>query len=191
MLTVDLAPERIWQFYIVEFDRLKSEQVVTAFNSDTNHTICVSVDGSDLTFYVYDGDNLVHEEIAVSAYDAEDTARFLTNKYLVPLSEEKEIPKIAVDKSSKSVKAGRISAADKARYEDEIEDREANLREAAAEFLTTVLRCTEDDLDHVAVDDVVDTTCELLTAQYGAKIYRPIIIDEDTEKEEYIEYPYN
>ena len=44
MITVDIAPDRIWQFYILEFSRLKSEQVVTAFNPETDHTICISVE---------------------------------------------------------------------------------------------------------------------------------------------------
>lgn len=188
MITVDIAPDRIWQFYILEFSRLKSEQVVTAFNPETDHTICISVDGGDLVFYVYNTDSLLHEEIAISASDAEETAKTLTAKYLVPYTESKP------DNQPSSVNAGasgRFSAADRARYDDEIEDRESTLREATAEYLTTVLRCAEDDIDPDALDDVLDTTCELLTEKHGAVIYRPIIVDENTPDEEYVEYPYN
>ena len=76
----------------------------------------------------------------------------------------------------------------KTQYEEEIEDREADILSAFLDFLNAVSDETisEDDIS----PDMIDLFLETLSTDYGISIYRPTIVRDAYGNEHFEEHPY-
>lgn len=186
----------IWSFFQENRARCKKEMVAIAENTDTEYAIYVTEDDGYPLFSVCKGDKEPeYEEKSVGSRDCADVAKLLFAKYLFPVNIRCEK---AFSQDNYTPPIFPVGEKEYDEVEDEIGEREEELRHALCEFLQIVLQ-TSGDCDDIPdtygeemISDVLESILEYLGRQHGlgGEIYRPtVFFDEDCAF--FTEYPYD
>lgn len=196
---VYLKADEVWGFFQDNKDRMKTEQVLVAENTDTKYEIYLTDFAGYPQFRVFRGNIELHTESCIDKADTEYVAKWLYVKYLFPIgantskqygqsnttaeTKKKEESKKSNTKKSESTKA----------LEDIISEREDELTQATEEFLEVVLEyygAIEDFYGEGLIEEVLDSVCQQLANDWGISVRRPFCYEDDDGETIYLEYPY-
>ncbi len=179
MEVIIFHPEELWAYFEEHREELRDEPKVVARNDALGIQICISADiaKSGLMIAVSEDEESIDDTTAFNGIDCCLKARAFYDKYL------------SVDYSTITF-LDEMAKHD--REDEEIEDREGELRDAADDFLWSILGQTGlEAMDDENVEEFIDDVCELLYKKYGFDIYRPMRLEDEDGKEFYEEYPYD
>lgn len=184
---VYLKPEDIWVFFCRNKGRLEREMVEVASSSSGEYTVYLTMDVSlHPRFFVYEYGNdevPVHEEWCVNETDTENTAIRLYKEYVYLDLVSEANDDTGDDEDGVSI-------------DDEIYQRDDELKLAMVDFLSCVLQKSNSDdvigeYGESFVLEVLDHVLEYISYDHCIPIFRPMFVeDPETGDEVFEEFPY-
>lgn len=181
----------VWSFFLKNIDRLSSEMVAIAENTDTEYVVYLTEENRFPLFYVCQGESAPEDEdVAISKDDCAETARRFFAQYLFPLVviDNKAIPPDSEEDPEDLTRQ---------EMEDAAYERDDELRFAMSDFLQIAIGTDDSDEDLTDIygddfiDSILDVVLEKLASEFGISVYRPTLIeDEMTGEQVYNEFPY-
>ena len=192
MVNIEVPAGEVWSFFHRNIERLKTETVVIAENTETEYAVYLTEKNGMPYLSACKGDKpFEYSEGCVSPTDCESTAKKMYVNYLFPIQVKDES---AVTDNGELEEDYPLTRQD---MEDAIYERDDELELALGDFLDVVLDYNSkvDPLSHFGRETffaILEDFLTILAEDYGELIYRPsIITDEETHDEVYCEYPYN
>lgn len=189
MIQYFYEPVDVWRIFHEKNSKDKECDLLLAENTAYGVEITMTMEGDLPVILVTVDDQEIFQEAVVSQDDCKQTVRRAYADYL----DDQRIIQFFVD----DVKAERQKVKDDVKkndkeddHEEEIADREDELRTALEEFLLVVTDgCAEND-DEV-IEDCLDHFLEYLARKWEYEgIRRPMILEDESGEEFFEEYPY-
>ena len=183
-----LAADKVWDYYCVHKEELKTSQHKIAENADFGVEIYLTEDGKWAEIDVYCDDSPVYSESMLSYRDCCDTVKRIYGKYLSS-NIVSALPAAAPAKKSEvKEEPSRVD------LEDAIQEREDELSDAVIAFLRDTvgesLEWCSLEFDEMC-DDLKEHFLEYIARKYGVDVYRPMFLVDEKGEEFFVEYPYD
>ena len=201
-----LATQKIWDHFFKNIDRMRHEEDLIAENKELDKALYLTCDTYFPQFILYHNNQPLIWRPVRNREECNASAVYMITKYLI--GEDAYPDATASQHNNKS----NLKIIDTQKVEDEsaeekeddpeqamldaIYEREDQLAKAMGDLLATVL--IEDDYNAVVeaygtkmLNEIVDDFCQYLYDTHMISVYRPtILVDTETELEEYVEFPY-
>lgn len=184
---IHVPADQIWEFYKENEERLKSEFVLVAENTDTDYAVYLTDEKDDPVLAAAKTDGEVErKETCHDADSCEETAWIMYHSYLFP---------ITVAKSESNDNGKSDDTSDRSDIDDMIYERHDELILAASDFLDTVLQLdgTEESSLSVCGSDMIEDLLEGMLeslSENGVPVYRPMFVEDEDGNEVFVEFPY-
>ena len=187
-LTMYEAPD-VWVVFQQNKEELRNGMRMIAENPEYGVTVHITAErrGKDYLpdIIVYMDDDEVYSEAVVNEHDCTHTVQRIYDEYL----DDEAIV-------NRMIEENRNELAELRQQEDDIEQREGELFDAASDMLDIFLN---EKLDRIVgyqeadeiVEDVMDHICEYLFREHGLSVYRPMVLEDDDGEEFFEEFPYD
>lgn len=179
---IHIPADKVWQFFFENRERCVKEMIEIASNDETGYAVYITEDSGYPMFLVCCEDGEPECEVgAISQKDCTEIAEKFFACYLFPVVEKREL---AEDEGYD---------AQRQELEDEIYEREDELRLALCDFLQVASEGADTfDHDEPDVSEMLDYILEYLAVERCLSVRRPTFItDPNTGEEYYAEYPYD
>lgn len=184
---IHVPADQIWEFYKENEERLKSEFVLVAENTDTDYAVYLTDEKDDpvLAAAKIDGE-VERKETCHDADSCEETAWIMYHSYLFP---------ITVEKSESNDNEGLDDSSERSDIDDMIYERHDELILAASDFLDAVLQLNDTEESSLSVcgtdmiEDILEGMLESLS-ENGIPVYRPMFVEDEDGNEVFVEFPY-
>lgn len=190
---IHVPADAVWEFFQESKNRLSNEMVLIAENTDTEYAVYLTEENDLPVLAVAKGDEKTeYKEPCVSEDDCATVAKKFYTRYLFPvmITDGKYVPEDIPDEEDDDETWMDM--------EDIMYERNDELRLAMADFLAIVLQEGDNDGTNVleaygyeAVDEILDGVLKELSDDYGFRIYRPMIVTEESGCEVFTEFPYD
>lgn len=172
--TIALKPDEVWKYSREHKKQLEESLVSIASSRVGNCEVFLTIDKNSTMIYVFQGENLVHEEAIISDEDAETAVSKIYTRYLPDGAEQD----------------GECSREE---LEDDMYERESELCSAMEDFLNVAVEgfydaYFADDAD--IAQELVDSVCRLLAVKRGISVRYPRFEYDKDGGESYVEFPY-
>lgn len=198
--TIYVEPDELWSCFKLN-SRVESNIVIVAENEEAGISIGLTNNSDGFaTLQVFEGDNVVFED-CYSKWEIKEAAEELYEEYLFTY----KLVNSLVNSSDETRLDGRLEEdfdLEDIDYEsilsiqkDLVYEREDELLLAAMDFLEILMRdsmredASLDAYDSGLAEIFVDIVCDSMKG-LGVSVYRPKLVADGTEEEEYVEYPY-
>ena len=183
-----LKPEEIWEYLMSSFDEGDNLGATVVAESEDGETIVFAEydpSAQSVFFDVEMDDDYIYSDEAATSEECESIAKTLYRWYIMPTEENEAIREFKEEIEDD----GRQIIHD---WEEEIQLREEDLRFTVEDFLADILGgCLVDGDKDEVIEDCKEHFLLYLYKKHGLSPYRPmIIIDEGTNEESFVEYPY-
>lgn len=130
-------------------------------------------------------DVVIYSEDIINEKDCERTVKEIYDKYL----SDQVFSLLAESETEDLLEIGHPEIA------EAIEGRETEISDCICDMLNVIL---DDGLDYLdsdesaeLIEDIKDHICEYIYLKWGLEIYRPMIVEYEDGKEEFLKYPYS
>jgi len=187
-IQIHYQPDDIWGIFQSEKDKLRTTMKEIAENPEYDITIFLTeTDRGDQmlpNIVVYMDGSQLYEEAAINESDCSQTVGKIYYEYLVV---ERVVNNVIASSSEEE------DESDEDDVQDDIDMREAELDDAVFNFLTNILdsplECITEESDEI-YEDFKEHALEYLARKWDLKIYRPMILEDESGEEFLEEYPY-
>lgn len=168
---VFVPAEDVWQYMLEHEEELSTQAHEIARNSELGFSVYVSKNDEEFCVCVSEDSEEFMCESPFDSYDCEDFVQWLYDQYIrvriSDVAEEFENFDLNID--------------------DAIHERETELFEATQDFLDVA--CGQKFFDEQVLE-IEDHFLDYLSKEYGARIYRPTIFDDDDDGFVVEDFPY-
>lgn len=183
MYIINLLPGEVWEFYQKNATKLTEEMALIAKNNSDGHEVYLTEDSGIPLITVMKSGKTIYEEGTISESDTISTVSSIYKKYIYADGDKTE-------------HGSEEDGADPAKemLDAEILEQEDVLMSAFADFLSIVTNFDYKEMDGFEgeINEMMESVLLMLTNEYGVSVYRPMfVMDTDTGKEEFTEYPYD
>lgn len=187
-LKVFIKPEKVWDFFMANRDKLKREMCMIAMNESTKYELRLDIEGEYPLLRVFYNGESEYGRYITNRTDAPAIIRGVILTQLCPVVEETEVP----DDQDDDVAPSRDDEEFDVVCQAMIDMREDHLYAAAGDFLTALLNtCSSDIYSGEIPEAVIENVCKMLARRFKISVFRPTWKSaENGEAETYEEYPY-
>lgn len=174
-----IEPSDIWGFFLLNKERLESEEAIIADSDENDYAICLSSTNGRAVFTVYDGDRELENYYPNNSASCEKAA----NEAISACFPKKTKPGLS-EKQQEAI----------------VEEREFELMRSFGDFLMTVLNDHEHEdgwefvkkLGVKETHGLLDEVLALVSDRYDFPVYRPrLVFDEEIGSGVFVEFPYD
>lgn len=183
MYIINLLPGEVWDFYQKNETKLAEEMALIAKSEPDGHEVYLTEDDGIPLIAVIKNGKTVYEEGAISENDTISTVSAIYKKYIY----------VGVDETECSSEEDSTDP-NREILDAEILDQEDALVSAFTDFLSVVTNFDYKEMDGLEgeINEMMESVLLTLTNEYGVSVYRPMfVMNTDTGKEEFTEYPYD
>lgn len=192
MEDIRVSPDKIWDYFVANRDRLETIQFLIAQN-DSMEVYLTNDDGTAV-FTVYVGEDPVSDYESYSQFDIEGTYKLALSEIGIDIDDDDNDG--FDDFTDRILSYYGSEEADEEETEEEfdIRCRERELNNAVQNLIYDVL---DDNIDDVSTEEIEQATftikemvCDILAKQYHMPVYRPMFLITDKGERFFTEFPY-
>lgn len=197
---IRVKPEKIWEYFKTNQDRLETTQILIA--SRFPFELYITNDDGTAVFTIYEGDDPVSAYEAYSQFDIQEVYEEALDDIDIEydgFDEDDDDDDCGFDNMNLLDRtldgsSDEDDSKDETEEEFDIRIRETELNNAVQNLIYDIL---EQDIDNVSSDEIEQATftikevvCDILAKQYHLPVYRPMFLISGNGEKFFEEYPY-